>query len=76
MPCIICNNPTAELREGVCWHCAEAESIINDGTDMYDKGPGISSTPAKTSLQRLKFLVERGWMYNCNPAKDKRNDKQ
>lgn len=26
-----------DTRFGICWDCAEAESIIADGTDMYDR---------------------------------------
>lgn len=44
-----------DLRMGYCFDCAEAESIIVDGTDMYDKGS------AKTGMKKLKYLIEKGW---------------
>jgi hypothetical protein len=31
--CICCGR-TQDLRLGACWDCAEAESVIEDGTDM------------------------------------------
>jgi hypothetical protein len=69
MECIVCGNVRA-LRMDVCWECAEAESIIEDGTDMYDKGldsddeptfEGKKGDPAKTSMQKLQFLIKKGW---------------
>jgi len=44
-----------DLRMGYCFDCVEAESIIHDGKDMYEKGD------AKTALQKVKFLIEKGW---------------
>lgn len=54
-----------ETREGGCWECAEAEAIIEEGLDMYDKGlNGEEDVPAKTSGQKLKLLIEKGWKNN------------
>ena len=56
MKCRICNNnDDRDLRFGVCFTCAEAESIISEGKDMYDKGE------AKTAMDKLKMLIEKGW---------------
>jgi hypothetical protein len=60
MVCKICNKQN-DLRFGVCFQCAEAESIIGDGLDMMDNGPDENDEPAKTPLEKLKFLVNKGW---------------
>ena len=31
------NVSNQDTRLDICWDCAESESIIADGTDMYDK---------------------------------------
>ena len=54
--CKVCGR-NVETRLGTCWACAEAESIINEGKDMYDKGS------AKTAMEKLKMLIEKGWHY-------------
>ena len=62
MACQICGNPTAETRMGACWECVEAETIIEEGLDMYDKGiDGLVNNPAKSSMDKLKFLISKGW---------------
>ena len=61
--CKVCDQLDA-LREGCCFTCAEAESIIVDGTDMYDKGPDGNSIPAQTGMQKLEFLSAKGWKNN------------
>jgi predicted ATP-dependent serine protease len=60
-----CCGKKKELRIGVCWDCAEAESIIDDGTDMRDNGTVIDGErrPAKTAMEKLKLLIERGWAH-------------
>lgn len=58
--CGVCGNG-GELRLGVCWDCATAESIISEGVDMFENGAESSEEPAKTAMQKLKFLIERGW---------------
>jgi len=60
MNCKVCNQQV-ETRLGVCFSCAEAESIIADGTDMYDQTPMGQDVPATTAMDKLKFLVEKGW---------------
>lgn len=61
MICNICGN-TGELRESTCWDCATAESIIHEGTDMYDKGPAGDSNGAETAMDKLKYLIKKGWV--------------
>lgn len=34
--CNICHK-TSDLRLGACFNCAEIQSILHKGTDMYDK---------------------------------------
>ena len=60
MKCEICGKER-ELRLGACWNCVEAETIINDGTDMYDKGIDGGDVTAKTAMEKLKFLIQKGW---------------
>lgn len=61
MTCEICGNK-AETRLGACWKCAEAESIIAEGLDMRDKGlGGKNGIPAKTAMEKLKLLIQKGW---------------
>ena len=56
--CRICHSPQ-ELRMGVCWNCAEAESIILDGTDMDDNGPKGTDGPARTAMDKLNFILDK-----------------
>lgn len=44
-------------RLGVCFDCAEAESIITDGSDMSDKCMEGSATPRG----KLLYLINKGW---------------
>ena len=61
MNCKVCGQVCGQngLRFGVCWECATAESIILDGVDMRDVG--YMGRPARTALEKLSMLVERGW---------------
>jgi len=61
MICKFCGK-SGETREGGCFDCAEAEAIIAQGLDMYDKGPSKSDKPAKSAGEKLKFLIEKGWV--------------
>ena len=60
MGCKVCQQKK-ELREGVCFDCADAESIIYEGLDMYDKGKNGTNEPAKTALEKLQLLIAKGW---------------
>lgn len=50
-----CCGRNLDLRLGFCFDCVEAESLLVDGTDMYDETPpkveGLSS--AMSILQRI-----------------------
>lgn len=63
MECKVCKKDK-ELRFGVCFDCADAESIISEGLDMWDKGINGTEEPAKTSLQKVELLIQKGWVYN------------
>jgi len=66
MKCLVCNKNVGgnDVRMGVCWDCAEAEEIIANGVDMYDKGPdGDVKKPASTSMDKLRFLIKKGWKH-------------
>jgi len=64
--CIICGK-AKELRMGFCFSCADAQSIIADGVDMYDDEDHIGTQiPASEANARLKKLIENGWSYKSN----------
>jgi len=51
-----------DLREGGCFDCADAEAIIEEGLDMYDKGIyGIANNKAISAGQKLSLLISKGW---------------
>lgn len=58
--CRICKK-TSDLREGGCWDCATAESIIDEGVDMFDKGLNGSKEPCKTPANKIRLLIQNGW---------------
>ena len=58
--CKNCEAENKELRFGHCWECATAESIIVDGTDMFEKGLDGSDVPAKTGMEKVKLLIQKG----------------
>ena len=49
---------------GVCFNCAAAESIIDEGLDMFDKGIDGKNIPAKTAMEKLQLLIKKGWNKN------------
>jgi hypothetical protein len=57
MKCKCCNREQ-ELRYGVCFDCADAESIIVEGVDMWDneipKQEGLS-----TGLSKVKHILNK-----------------
>lgn len=56
-----CCDRDQELRFGYCWDCATAQSIILEGTDMYEKGlDGKEGVPAETSFDKIKLLRQKG----------------
>ena len=62
MKCNTCKKEKSanDMRLGVCWDCAEAESIIEDGSDMDDKYM-FDDLPPISAMQKLKYLIEKGW---------------
>ena len=58
--CKVCGE-NCEFRMGACWDCVEAEEIIASGVDMYDKGSEGEGVPAKTAMEKLKLLIQKGW---------------
>ena len=60
MPCKICERDTGDTRIGVCFTCAESESIVADGTDMYDEPikPVEGYSPAMAKVRAI--LVKHG----------------
>ena len=55
--CICCKREY-ELRLGFCFDCATAESIIQEGLDMYDKEipkqEGMS-----TSMSKVQYILKK-----------------
>ena len=63
MKCQVCEQETGAngLRFGVCWDCATAESIIDEGTNMYDEG--LNGEPAKKAMDKVRMLLRHGWQH-------------
>ena len=66
MECSICKK-NKDLSLGSCFDCADAESIIAEGLDMWDKGIDGKEDQAKTSMDKLKLLTQKGWKYSPKP---------
>lgn len=66
MKCKICSSESSQnnLRFGVCWNCAEAESIIGEGLDMDDNG--LDGKSATYPMDKVKLLIKKGW-HTKNP---------
>ena len=64
MNCSICKVETSQnnLRFGVCWDCATAESIIAEGLDMDDKS--LTGKPASSPREKVSLLLARGWRHS------------
>ena len=51
-----------ELRFGGCWECANAQSILATGRDMFqDDIEGQVEIPVKIVNERLEKLISKGW---------------
>ena len=63
--CICCKRDQ-ELRFGSCFDCADAESIIEEGVDMYDKEipkqEGMS-----TSMSKVHYILN---LYSLVPKSE------
>lgn len=69
MKCECCGNEK-ELRMGYCFDCVEAESIIQEGRDMYDEELSRKEkTGMSKSMAKLKFLIKKGWLHSPDPKK-------
>lgn len=60
--CKVCKKPIGlnSSRLGVCWFCAEAESIIEEGLDMSNKSLSKDNTPAVSAMDKVRLLIDRG----------------
>lgn len=57
MKCLCCQRQM-ETRMGFCWDCVESESVIEEGTDMYDKE--IPKQPQLTNgMSKLQFILKK-----------------
>lgn len=56
-----CCGKIEDLRMGACWDCAESESVIAEGLDMYDqeipKVDGMSSAMSKLQYILKKYIT-------------------
>lgn len=59
--CRVCHERPVTAM-GACWRCIEAESIISEGLDMFDKGLSNNNLPAETAMDKVRLLVVRGCM--------------
>ena len=57
MKCKCCNREM-ELRMGFCWDCVESESVIQEGTDMYDNEIPIQKELTK-GMSKLQFILKK-----------------
>ena len=53
-----CCEQEAETRMGYCWNCAEAESVIYNGTDMYDNLIPEDESLSK-EMNKLKYILKK-----------------
>ena len=64
-----CCGRTAELRLGFCWDCVESESVIQEGTDMYDKEIPIQKELTK-GMSKLQYILKKYIQSLKQPKKD------
>lgn len=53
-----CCGRLEDLRIGVCFHCAEIESVIGLGCDMYDK-PIPQLEGYSDAMSKAKYIIEK-----------------
>ena len=58
MKCKCCDRNTNDLRFGFCFDCATAESIIADGTDMFDE-PILKQDGMSLEMSKVKAILKR-----------------
>lgn len=56
MKCKCCNREE-ELRLGFCFDCASAESILKEGTDMFDK-PIEKKEEMSLSMSKVQEILK------------------
>jgi hypothetical protein len=57
MKCKCCNREK-ELRMGYCFDCVEAESVIVDGTNMYDEEITTVEGLSK-GMSKLQYILKK-----------------
>lgn len=66
-PCEICGRDIApnNRRLGVCWDCANFESILDEGVNMDDVGLKKDNevVPAKTAREKMLLLKSLNLLY-------------
>jgi len=62
--CIICKREGEKVKTrcGICFDCAEAESIIESGLDMRDHAHNdLDLLAYSKSAKKVSFLIRKGW---------------
>jgi len=57
MKCKCCKREE-ELRLGFCFDCADAELLIEEGVDMYDK-PVVIQEVMSTSMSKVQAILRK-----------------
>lgn len=60
MKCKCCNRESSlnDIRMGFCWDCVEAESVIVEGVDMYDKEIPVVEGLSK-GMSKLQYILKK-----------------
>ena len=53
-----CCNQQKDLRLGICYDCADCESIIEEGLNMFDQEPA-KIEGYSPSMAKLRYILER-----------------
>lgn len=65
--CICCGR-ILYLRFGYCFDCADSESVIEDGTDMYDVAiPEIEGL--SKSMSKLQYILRKYMKITTTPPR-------
>lgn len=54
-----CCDREKELRFGYCFDCAECESVIKDGLDMWGEPINNNIEGASKYMSRLQYILEK-----------------
>ena len=82
--CQFCKELT-DVRVDYCFHCADAQSIIGTGLDMYDltidgvakisqKDSDGARIPVEETNRRLQLLIKNGWIHSSNIINKSKDD--